>query len=267
MGNQITSMTMSGTTVDVAVALTDNNSNLILSFSKYRHAYYTEIMAPVSGSQITLDAELDLKQVEKEFTLYFTESIYTYIGFYGYKIGDDAANTGYIISERVDNDGNMFGGFGEINGFDLYRTVISFKQDNYSRTYYKLGSAMEYNPYFGQPLTSVSKPLIADFSAMVGVPYLKSSIFFDNPASGDLEWEVVSPRSQVIPELKFMIKEVPTELKAKYPSLNLNEISFNHGSAVQYMDDFTYKDFILYRSNINDAVKRASNEYYYYEWE
>jgi len=108
---------------------------------------------------------------------------------------------------------------------------------------------------------------ITDFSCLVGTPNTRTSIYFHNPTTKDLYWEVVTPSSNVIPELNFAFKELPAALVSKYPSLNLSQIVFKNGSAVQYMDDFTYQDYVSYKANVHDATKVNSNDYYAYDWE
>jgi len=106
---------------------------------------------------------------------------------------------------------------------------------------------------------------ISDFSCQVGVSNSQTSIFFHNPTTKDLTWEVVSPRP-TIRELTIGINDLPKDLVSKYPSLNVSQIVFKNGTAIQYIDDFTYQDYLSYLANKAQATRVNSNEYYAYEW-
>lgn len=267
-GNLINSMTSDGSTVDINVTLTKSTTDLVVSFFKDQRSYYKMLSAPFENGIITLDAGMDFEVVERDLLFSYMESKYVWIGFYGFKAGDDPSNDGYIFSERKYTDGGeVFGFFGSVNGYDKYRTLVVYSQDNYTRTFYKFGEQMLGVPYFQTPSTSMDKTGITDFSCLVGAPYSKTSIYFYNPTTKDVSWEVVSPNSNVFAELKFAFKELPDDLLLKYPSLNLSQMVFKNGSAVQYLDNFTYQDYVSYKANVNEAAKINSNEYYVYDWE
>lgn len=266
-GYVINSMTSSGSTVDINVTLSTSTTDLIVSFSKNQHSFYKKLLAPLGSGIITLDALTDFEVVENEIMFNYPQSKYTWIGFYGLNAGDNPAHNGYILSERKDNDGQVSGFFGSVDGYEKYRTIVIYSQDNYTRTYYKFGEQMLEAPNFQTPFTSMLKTGISDFSCQLDVPYSQISIHFSNPTTKDVTWEVVGPNQDFIAELKFAFKELPEELVSKYPSLNLNQIVFKSGSATQYMDEFTYADYFSYRANVKDVSKVNSNEYYIFGWE
>lgn len=266
-GNMINSMTSDGSTVDIGVTMSKSTTELIVSFFKNQRSYYKKLSGPFDGGVITLDAQLDFETVVRDMMFNYEETKYVWIGFYAFKTGENHSYDGYILSERKYTGGDVFGFFGSIDGYDKYRTIVVLSKDNYTRTFYKFGEQTLGIPYFQTPFTAMYKTGITDFSCQVGAPNSRTSIYFHNPMTKDLAWEVVSPKSNVIPELNFAFKELPQDLVSKYPSLNLSQIVFKNGSAIQYMDNFTYQDFLAYKANVKESTKINSNEYYVYDWE
>jgi len=264
-GSLISSMMGGGYTAEINVTLLKSTTELVVSVFRNGQSYYKTLTGPFTDA-VVLDAITDFETVHRSMFLNYEESTSTWIGFYGFKAGDNPSDNGYILSEKKANDGHVFGTFGSIDGYDKYRTIVIYTQDNYTRSFVQFGEQCLSAPHFQTPFTSMYRSGITDFSCLVGAPNSHTSIFFQNSTTKDLNWEVVTPRSNAVPELNFAFKELPQALVTKYPSLNLSQISFKSGSAVQYIDDFTYQDYLSSHSNMNEATKVNSNHLYVYDW-
>ena len=263
-GSLSNSRTLEGSTLVINVDLLNNSSELILSYRAGNDYKSTMIKNLATGSIVTLDA-IDIHPPEKNFRFSFPNNTFYYIGFYGYKPGDDPRNTGYIISEHIDNDGGVPGLLlGYNTGYQKYKSIVSYGAANYHHTYYKFGSPMEEYPNFSNPSPTHSGTL-KHFTWNPGLTFSQSSAVFIDVNTKRVAWEIIS-KSRQGGDLDVSIEQFPSELRDIYTSLNIDDITFFQGSAVLYLDEFTYEDFINVKSNSGNPIKNYSDEYYYYDW-
>jgi hypothetical protein len=263
-GNRTGTRTLEGSTLIMNVDLLNNPSDLVFSFREGDDYKSTVIKNVATGSIVTLDA-FDIHPPEKNYRFSFPNNTFYYIGFYGYNPGDDPRNTGYIISEHIDNDGgapDLLLGYN--TGYEKYKSIVSYGAANYHHTYYKFGTSMEEYPNFSNPSPTHSGTL-KHFVWNPGLTFSQSSAIFIDFNTKRVNWEIISKRKQGH-DLDVSMEQFPQQLRDIYTSLNINDIAFFQGSAILYLDEFTYEDFINVKSNSGNPIKNYSDEYYYYDW-
>jgi hypothetical protein len=263
-GNLSGSRILDGSNLIMNVDLLNNLSDLVFSFREGDDYKSTVIKNVTAGSNITLDA-FDIDPLEKNYRFSFANNTFYYIGFYGYKPGDDPRYPGYIISEHIDNDGgapDLLLGYN--TGYEKYKSIVSFGAANFHHTYYKFGAPMEDYPSFSSPSPTQSGTL-KHFVWNPGFTFSQSSASFIDLNTKRVTWEVISKEKQG-QDLDVSMEQLPLQLLDIYPSLNIDDITFLQGSAILYLDEFTYEDFINVKSNSGNTMKKSSDEYYYYDW-
>lgn len=264
-GNVAGSRSQLNGTVSMQVRLLRNPTDLILSFRSGDSYKTTTVENVTPNSTTTIDA-LQVNPPQKNFSISFANNTFYYVGFYGFKTGDDTNNNGYIISEHIDNDGGVPPlTMGYNPGFDKYKTIISYGAGNYYNTYYKFGSAIQTLPTFIQPSISVSSNSIRDFALTSDSQFSIFSASFYDPVERNMDWEVTSPWAQDS-NIAFSIEPFPARLKASYPNLSADDIVLYKGTCMLYLDEFTYNDFISNSSGSGETAKPDSDEYYSYGW-
>jgi hypothetical protein len=263
-GNRSHSSTLEGSKLIMNVSLLNNPTNLVFSYREGDDYKSTVIKNVTPGSIVTIDA-LDIDPPEKSYRFSFPNNTFYYIGFYGYNPGDDPRNTGYIISEHIDNNGGAPGLLlGYNTGYEKYKSIVSYGAANYHHTYYKFGTPMEDYPDFSNPSPTHSGTL-KHFVWNPDLTFSQSSAFFTDLSTKRVNWEIISKGKQG-DDLDVSMEQFPSQLRDIYTSLNIDDITFLQGTAVLYLDEFTYQDFINVKSNSGNPIKNYSDEYYGYDW-
>ena len=148
--------------------------------------------------------------------------------------------------------------WGYNNGFDLYRTYIRKSLGKVSRHYFKLGDPVTTIPFPNHTFTPITTDLNG-FSFSISEEYhLRNSRWtvLVPDYQSVLSWRVYAP-----PGGKQIFPEIPDQIKLLYPSLTIESLVLKDNTFTNYLDDFSYADFINGEMNISTSKKPHSTEY------
>jgi hypothetical protein len=235
--------------VDASLSLYQNSSGInnifVSSFNGITPVYLFLKNIPSGTSAMVKNFSSDFKPLENIFDINYPNNTFFFGQFSGYYNGGDLRSDGYVFSEYISNSGGVPSiKLGYSQGFDIYRSIVSVKQDKRSRTYFKLGT----------PITSVALPdhqvtfqnkTIQDFSATLNEAFQWSRVNWRVNEGVPLtnfkgwNWYFVSKNA------KFKVKPLPNLILDKYPFLDINKLQFLSIEFSQYLDGLKYEDLLV----------------------
>jgi hypothetical protein len=237
-------------------------SDFVVSALKNNTCYY-ELM---TGVQAASTRTVTLKPMDKLITLNYPGNTSAFLYFTGYYAGDDTDKKGYINSEVA----SLFSGvppvqMGYADGFDKYRTSITYGVSSGSKSYSKLGSRLETQPAFDDPTVTLASENISNFSATLSIPFHNAQLLFvSTPTNMQVVWYVSVEGDGSHGTLAFSQASLPAEIISAHPDFILDDANFVNVVFYQYKDDFRYQDYLKYSADTKNALRRSSNEYFYY---
>jgi hypothetical protein len=186
--------------------------------------------------------KIALKPIDQPLVLNLTDANIIQVELAGYYNGDDLRYRGYINSEINQFQPAQDLTVGYINGFDTYRTLISYLESGVLKTYEKRGNPVAQVPDIEQPAFTVSSAKLSSLVGSISIPY--SYAILDFHAQGtqhNLDWNVwVNGNGGT--SIDFKLPELPHVIAERFPVLKVEFTNFQGGHFIQNKDGYQYSD-------------------------
>lgn len=155
---------------------------------------------------------------------------------------------------------------GYLDNFDIHRTIISYRTQNFNFRYEAFGKKPEeigFPKY--EPSLQISNESIENFEFLTNVDYSRKVstwryLIDENQNSGffNTSWSVYDDNDH-----HPFLGKIPLEIQEKYPNLNLNKIIYE--STRFYTDDTRYNEFINQEFLNSDKFHSVVQKSIYFE--
>lgn len=258
-GNVGNSFSLASNTLSIPLTLFKQPNRIYANTFRNNVPVYLDLNNITNANFITVDFGIDFKPLDHVFDLDFTGSLL----FVGGIMGINNVSSGldpYYLPGFTHSYINSSTGVGSIklgynNGFDLYRTSVTFFTKDFGKSYMKFGSAPSAIPFLNYTNSVASKDYRNFAVSLTGSYQMRSSQWSVNLTASTV-WMINSPADgqQILPSF-------PPEILSKYPSLNLQSLSYDGSNFFVYLDGYTYEDYINTQMNITSSKKPYSTEF------
>ncbi len=154
-----------------------------------------------------------------------------------------ALGRGYEMTVELDFGQPVLSQLGYISGFESYSTNFQITLDDYSYGYLDVGQIPTQIVIRDRPMFSVTNPSLNEFKFETNQEYKWSESLWEysnrpeNITYSVTRWSILNAKG-----LYSTIGSLPEEIVNKYPSLEIQKLSYN--KTVLNITDETYQDFI-----------------------
>ncbi len=206
----------------------ENKSEITLDFDKFKNfdSYIKVFMPPNNKSFRIFVMEFEDENAFKAGIGYTSHDFYK-----------------VYYNEEIDSAKPIMIGY--LDTFDIHRTLISYKAENFNFSYDNFGEKPEeigFPKY--EPSIQTLNESIENFEFLTNVDYNRKVLTWnhfveENQNSGYFytSWSVYDDNGN-----HNFLGKIPLEIQAKYPNLNLNKIAYS--STKLFTDDTGYTEFI-----------------------
>jgi hypothetical protein len=210
---------------------------------------------------------ITLKEIDQPLIINLPVTGYTQLELAGYHNGDDLQFPGYINSviKEVKASGPITMGY--VNGFDIYRTFISYRDAGPSiKTYEKRGAPLTLLPEFEEPTFSFSSGKMSDLTGSISIPYHYATLDFSALSSHHQVRWAVWWNGESNQTLNYKLPALPAILLARFPVLATDPAELSSASFFRFKDEYRYTNKL---NELSGSLMNAtpSAEYFAYKFE
>jgi hypothetical protein len=238
---------ISGSNVSLNTRLQKSVADIFLTVYQNDDPYYREFQGIILPDTLTVDASADVQIADRIYTLNLPENEYFLASIEAFNKDQPYRHT---MAEFYDLDGGTSVKLGYNQGYDLYRTSLSYKSGNTLRNYAKVASAVDENLSLPPFQFSVTGTSADDFECESDLAYDVSATYFRHfTPEMDIRWNYIQPRQDASPAIRCRIEPFPPDLQDAYPVLpDPGLINYLYVSGYQYREGPGYQEMITTQS-------------------
>jgi hypothetical protein len=239
------SYTGSGNTVDLDVTVMKSPSDILVTLYENGYPKYVSYKNVSVPSTITLDASAEGVVADRKFTMTLPTNNNFYVAIHAFEQGQDQ-KSGYLMSNFLNSNGGPSVNLGYMQGYQNYRTLISYKDGKKMVDLSTFGPAVEETHAFPSFDFTFTNSTANDFQALSVLPFHAASISFQfNKPGMVLLWDVVQPASDASRAISFKAKAFPQEILNKHSFLPaVDQVVSSGVFGHYYTGDNNYADMI-----------------------
>ncbi len=248
-----------GSTSTFTVPLYDASTDVMISFFGIDGAaIYVKAVGITPGGTANIDVAVVGKTMDAKFNFDYTSDDFFEAYFYGYPAVTDFTSQGIVLSQffEVKSSGNV--SLGYTLGFDHYKTLIMQEKGTTQQVYNKIGTPITKAPTFAAINVLVNDASPSDFSATPNFQYDLSSINLSHLKEPLFNWTVYQSKSATGGNVTFAAKAFPAAMIQLFPVLDVAQLKVSSIVGTDYLDGYTYSDFINQRKN---SLGSSATEY------
>jgi hypothetical protein len=234
---------ISGNTVNMQVIVVNSPADIMVTLYENGYPKYVSYKSVTLPSTLTLDASLEGSVADRKFTMTFPTNNYFQVAIDAF---EQDQKIGYSMSKFLNTNGGPSVNLGYKQGYQKYRTYISYKDGKKSADFQTLGPVVEETHTFPSFDFTFTNSNVNDFQAVSVLPFDVVTIDFQhNQTDLVLLWNVIQPASGSSRSINFKVKAFPQEILDKYPNLpSVDQLPFSFISGYQYTGGKSYVDRI-----------------------
>ncbi|MGC3944870.1 MAG: IPT/TIG domain-containing protein [Chryseolinea sp.] len=257
-------MTGSGSSLSMDVSVLKSPADVLVTLYENglpRYAKYKSVTVP---STITLDASTAAVAADRTFTMSLPTNNYFYVAIDAF---DKDQKYGYSMFRYMNSDGGPGVSLGYQQGYQKYRTMISYRDGKKIADLTTFKDAVEETHTFPAFDFTFNGLNVTDFKAVSDLPFAAATVDFQyNQPGMVLLWNVVEPGSGSSREITFKAKPFPAEIMTAHPflpALGTTQIPAGGVSAFQFFDGKTYNNFVDAASKSESVVVNFLSDNYF----
>jgi hypothetical protein len=262
-GNQTLTSTATGTfPTEVEFKVSSPGDFLVSRFYNGRFLYgFLHNVKHSTHSTVTL-SEIDLP-----LTINLPVTGYTHLELAGYHNGDNLQLPGYINSVIKGTKASGPIAMGYVNGFDIYRTLISYQDAGPSiKMYERRGDPLTELPEFEEPTLTLSSIKMSDLAGSISIPYHFAALDFSALSSHHQVRWTVWWNGESNQTLNYKLPALPAIILARFPVLATDSAELSSASFFQFKDEYRYINKLDELSG-SSMTATPSAEYFGYKFD
>ncbi|HTE31274.1 MAG TPA: IPT/TIG domain-containing protein, partial [Chryseolinea sp.] len=245
------SISTSGNTVNMDVSVLKSPADILVTLHENGYPKYVTYKNVTIPSTITIDASTEGVAADRKFTMKLPTNSRLSVAIDAF---EESQKVGYSMSKYFNFNGSTSVDLGYMQGYQKYRTFISYRDGNKMVDLLTVGSAVEETHTFPPFDFTFTNSNVNDFQAVSVLPFdLATTDFQYNLPGMALLWNVVQPASGTTRAINFKAKAFPQEIRDKHPFLpSVDQVPVSIIYAYQITGGKKYSDMI-------DAASKSGN--------
>jgi len=249
-----------GSTITKSVSLYENVSEYLITFTETSGISKQLLIGPgIDGTNINFDYS-QFKNFDSYVDVNFQQNVPYFSSVFAFYLNREFSNGGgFHLNLTFPFDSSLPIRLGYLNRFDKYFTQLNFNDSNYYYSYKNYGEKPEEINVPENINLSISNSSIKDFEFSTPLSFNRINSTWQ-VSEGTINEDLIQTNWTIIAENaeKHLIGDIPDELLARYPKINLDDLTYSSTSLFLNFD--TYDEFIEKRFRSNELNSFFTSE-------